>query len=209
LSRELHHATRTDTPPTGIALTAPPDWFVLDLDPLRRDASVARVVAGRIALDPHLAPHRAKLVAVLSRAARDAAAAGVVLTASYSATDPAGRPFSANLNVMFAELGPVTDLDDLRDRYAEEPTGPAGRQVEVVELPVGPAVRIAETRSEQIDEGFAAITVATEQYIVPVPGDERRAAVLTFTSPTPAEPLAAVFAAVAGTFRFVTGEEGR
>lgn len=208
MSRELHHATRTDTPPTGIALTAPPDWFVLDLDPQRRDASVARVVAGRIALDPHLAPHRAKLVAVLSRAARDAAAAGVVLTASYSATDPGGRPVSANLNVMFAELGPVTDLDELRDRYAEEPTGQAGRRVEVVELPAGRAVRIAETRGEQI-EGFAAITVATEQYVVPVPGDGRRAAVLTFTSPTPAEPLAAVFAGVAASFRFVTGEEGR
>ena len=96
--------------PTGFALSVPPSWYEIDLDPETRNRSLSALVRDRVAEVPALEPHRATLTHALRSAARaahthgavycgvlaegfDAALLTATMTVSVASRQPAGvRP---------------------------------------------------------------------------------------------------------------------
>jgi hypothetical protein len=74
-------------PPADFRLLTPGNWYVLDLNPVTRTASIARLVEDRFGAtdDPRLVQARRELTALLRGAARDAADAGAVYAALMDA----------------------------------------------------------------------------------------------------------------------------
>jgi hypothetical protein len=69
--------------PVRFRIMTPDNWYVLDLDPITRNASIGRLVERRFgrADDPRLVQARRELTALLRGAARDAADNGAVYAA--------------------------------------------------------------------------------------------------------------------------------
>lgn len=194
--------TPVSPPVEGIRLATPADWFDLDLDPRTSDASIRRLVRDHApGRHPDQVALRRELTELLQRAVREARLQGAVL-ASVSATIMGDRPVSADLLAAVTPVVGGVDLPALGERLAAEP-GPTEhvREVEVVELPVGPALRVRK--------GVRPTVVGREvdtdvvQYFVPVPGGDRLV-VLTFSTPIAAlaDAFAGLFDAIAETLRF-------
>lgn len=186
----------------GIRLATPGDWFDLDLDPRTSDASIGRLVRDHApGRHPDQVALRRELTELLQRAVRQARLQGAVL-ASVTATIMGDRPVSADLLAAVTPVAGEVDLPALGHRLAAEPGATEQvREVEVVELPVGPALRVRK--------GVRPTVVGREvdtdvvQYFVPVPGGDRLV-VLTFSTPIAAlaDAFAELFDAIAGTLRF-------
>jgi hypothetical protein len=69
--------------PVAFSLTVPESWFELDVRPATRDDSIKTMVANRVLSQPELWEHRAELVKVLRRQARDAWDSGAVYCACF------------------------------------------------------------------------------------------------------------------------------
>jgi hypothetical protein len=97
------------TPPADFRVLTPGNWYVLDLNPATRTASIARLVEERFgrADDPRLVQARRELTALLRGAARDAADSGAVYAAMMDAL-VGDTALSASL---VAVIGPAP-LDD-------------------------------------------------------------------------------------------------
>ena len=127
----------------GYRLVVPDGWFAVDLDPGRRELSVAALVKRQFAgIDnaPHLkAQAREQL---LAQALVAQAAGGLEM---FLSLDPVARiPLAASLVIFLVPASGchwVTAADLARSLMGEE------RRVTVVELPAGQAVRTAGRRS--------------------------------------------------------------
>lgn len=202
---ELPQLPAPVSPPVeGIRLATPADWFDLDLDPRTSDASIRQLVRERVpGRHPDQVARRRELTDLLLQATRQARLQGAVL-ASVLATVMAGRPVSADLLAAVTPVAGEVDLPALGDRLAAEP-GPTEklRDLGVVELPAGPALRIRKG----VRPTVLGREVDTEvvQHFVPVPGGERMM-VLTFSTPVVvlADAFAELFDAIAGTLRFTS-----
>ena len=195
-------------PPMGFRLATPGNWFDLDLDPRTRNESIAAMVDAHIARSAATPENRQVLVRLLRRTARDAADRGMVF-ASLMSEVAEGIPVSASATVT------LSGALDSEERSISDPSriatelrtkdGGAGRrrEVSVVDLPAGRAVRLVGTRTGDV-EGIAEGIVTHEvQSFVPVPGT-RLLAVLTFTTPVLAlaEPFTGLFDTMAQNFAF-------
>lgn len=67
----------------GFALSVPDSWFELDVKRSTRDANIKLLVESRVREQPELWEHRAALIKVLRRQARDAADAGAIYCACF------------------------------------------------------------------------------------------------------------------------------
>lgn len=97
-------------PPVDFRILTPANWYVLDLDPATRTASIARLVEQRFGPtdDPRLVQARRDLTALLRGAARDAADNGAVYAALMDALVE-GTALSASL---LAVVGPAPVDED-------------------------------------------------------------------------------------------------
>src|SRR5262245_21333487 len=68
----------------GWALTVPETWYEFDVRPQSRDAAINDVVRARLRQLPALAPHRADLVRLLRRLAREAWDSGAIYCAAMA-----------------------------------------------------------------------------------------------------------------------------
>lgn len=197
-----HRSTPGAAPVGGIRLATPGDWFDLDLDPRTSEASIRQLVRERApGRHPDQVAQRRELTELLVQATRQARLQGAVL-ASVLATMMGDRPVSADLLAAVTPVVGDVDLPALGDRLAAE-AGPSEqvREVDLIELPVGPALRVRKG----VRPTVLGREVDTEvvQHFVPVPGGDRMV-VLTFSTPVVvlADAFAELFDAIAESLRF-------
>ncbi len=182
-----------DNAVSGYRLVVPDDWFAVDLEPGRRERSVAALVKRQFAgIDnaPHLKSQAHKEFLAQTEAAQ--AAGGLEMFLSLQQV--AGIPLAASL-VIF--LVPSTTREVTADELAVSLAGDE-RQVTVVPLPAGQAVRILR-RTSSPDESASA----TQEMFVPVPHNSGWL-LLSFATPlSPLVPaLTKLFDAICTTLRW-------
>ncbi len=142
--------------PARFGLRIPEGW--VELDPWRatRTGDVARLVDERIADMPQLRPHRATMIKGLRTLAEEAERAGAVYCAA--AAEPAGSgddhgQLLASLTVVSTTGMPEPALNTVEAIAAQIPatartdTSPDWREVRIVTLAAGQAVRVRGVRT--------------------------------------------------------------
>ena len=181
-------------PASGYRLTVPDGWFAVDLEPGRRERSVAALVDRQFAgIDnaPHLKAQAREQLLAQTLAAQ--AAGGLEM---FLSLDPvAGIPLAASL-VIFLVPPSGTQMAtacDLARSLAND-----GRHATVVGLPAGQAVRTAGRRSSPDEPDTATLEV-----FVPVPHNGEWL-LLSFATPvSPLVPaLTKLFDAICATLRW-------
>lgn len=181
-------------PAAGYRLVVPDGWFAVDLDPGRRERSVAALVKRQFAgIDnaPHLKAQAREQLLAQTLAAK--AAGGLEM---FLSLDPvAGIPLAASLVIFLVPASGghwVTAADLARSLMGEE------RRVTVVELPAGQAVRTAGRRSSPGEPESATLEV-----FIPVPHNGEWL-LLSFATPvSPLVPaLSKLFDAICATLRW-------
>ena len=177
----------------------PDSWLTLDLDPARSAGWVERVLDERIAEHPQAARHRGHMRRILQALVDQQRAAGVFLAAILAAGSRPAEMIGANLSLSWSRLASAAqDIGWLARHFEEdEPLDgevPELRTVEVVDLPVGPAVRIRTSLLAPVPQTSRRQRVAVSQIVVPVPGSAWLG-VLVVSSPN--LDLAEVFARLA------------
>jgi hypothetical protein len=165
-------------PASGYRLVVPDGWFAVDLEPGRRERSVAALVKRQFAgIDnaPHLKAQARQQLLAQTQAAQDAGGLEMFL----SLQQVAGVPIAASLVIFLVPPGPhgVT----VGDLAASLAVGDE-RRVTTVDLPVGQAVRVL--RRTWNEDGSAS---ATLEVFVPVPHNGEW---LLLSFATPLGPLA-------------------
>lgn len=180
-------------------VAVPPGWLVLDLDPVTQDATHAAVLDERAETNPTIARRRAELLELLRDLARAQVAAGVTFSA-YLTDDRRGGLIGANLSVAFKDSGGPFDADALAGVLAA-PVDGEPTEVDLLELPVGRAVRLHGRRTTALDEAPLHVAMTQIWFDGPVPAS---VGVLTATTPVLdlADELTAVATEVATTIAY-------
>jgi hypothetical protein len=159
---------------SGVSIVTPGDWHEFDLSPSSRHRSVVQAVRRACVADAALACDAPRLISMLDALVVNAFSAGGFYLAALAMRDAATGGFFAASVLM--QLGPSSSLAgpaadvcaDLVNAISAEPTW-ADAAVDVVELPVGPSVRV-----HIVAGGVLA------QFIVPL---QSRQLIVTFSSP--------------------------
>jgi hypothetical protein len=200
----------TTAGPVRFRLLTPDNWYVLDLDPTTRNASIGRLVEERFGRtdDPRLVQARRDLTALLRGAARDAADSGAIYAALMDllVADGSGEPVALSASLVAVVAPAPTDADgnvltdpaalavamiagELAEVMADESEVDSERPSEeddrpqVVELPTGAAVRLSRIGdSGPIGGSGGNVPSVQVQYFLPVP-DSEQILILTFGTP--------------------------
>jgi hypothetical protein len=180
---------------TGYRLVVPDGWFAVDLDPGRRERSVAALVERQFAgLDnaPHLKAQAQQ--ELLTRAEAANAAGGLEMFLSLQQV--AGIPIAASLVVF---LVPPPGTREVTVEELSRTLDDDDRQVDVVNLPAGTSVRVLRRIGSQDESASATLEV-----FVPVPGSGGGWLLLSFSAPLgPLAPaLTKLFDAICTTLRW-------
>jgi hypothetical protein len=194
-------------------LRVPQAWHEFDVWRATRTGDLARELDVRIGHTPELRRYRRPLLKMLREAARRAERHGALFCAVLlDPVEDAGRLVATAM--VFQTDGTADRADSSVDVIAAQVSGyaasdgsPAWRQVEVVEIPVGRAVRLRGVEAADPDEPTPEAVVM--QTLVPVP-DGRGVVNVVLTSPQVAlaEPMLDLFEAISDTFAW-TGGPGR
>lgn len=197
------------------SLRVPEEWFQFDVWRATRTSDLARLVDRRVQEAPELRPHRGPVLRALRQLADEAERSGALYCAA--ATD-ATRPDDALLaSLLVLSTGglpspALNTVDAVAAQIRSQPaTGPDSdwREVHVVELPAGRAVRV---RSLTTDDGTrdSSPPGVTMQTLIPVPGsDDILNVVLTSPHGELAPQLLDLFEAISGTLAWEEGPPTR
>jgi hypothetical protein len=200
-------ATRTEGRPFSVRV--PPSWFEFDIWRATRTADLSRLVDSRIGAEPRLRPWRGALLKALREAAEQAERQGAVMCAAM--TDRVGDAgvLAAVLTafVTAGDRGPGGNTAEaIAARLTATTAGSKSstwRQVRIVDLPSGPAVRVRG--SERIQLGSRSPECVVMHTLVPVPGD---GGVLDLVLASPqlhlADPMLDLFEAISDTVTIST-----
>ncbi|MEV4088390.1 hypothetical protein AB0J43_49840 [Nonomuraea fuscirosea] len=153
--------------PFGFTVRVPESWYALDVWRAGRTGDLARLVDARVAAEPVLAPHRPVLLKVLREVADVAARNGAVFGAAMTDHVEDVGTVLATLMVLHTQgrAGGDTVEEIAAGVVAVPPTPgtPVWRDVGIVELAAGRAVRVTGVEPGEIDS-------VVMQTLVPVPG---------------------------------------
>jgi hypothetical protein len=195
-------------PPADYQLLLPEGWFRVHIAPERREQSVDALVERQFKGIDNAPQIKAQLRQdMLRQAARAFEEGGIELYLSLQQAGPLTVPASLLVALgLPPQGGRLPSLDDLAGRLAAE--GKDSREVSVVELPAGPALRVREEYNPVVDRPPTAETEKDADYALPsvtldyqvqVP---RAEAILLLTFSTPlvqiADAMVDLFDAVAG-----------
>jgi hypothetical protein len=174
-------------PEIGFRVHVPDSWLTLDLDPVSSDQWVEQVLDERVAEHPEAARHRGHMRRILQSLIDQQRAAGVFLSAILAAGSRPAEMIGANLSLSWNQLASApADITWLARHFAAEELAdgefPELRTVDLVDLPVGPAVRIRTSLLLPVPETSRRQRVAVNQIIVPVP-DTRWLGVIVVSTP--------------------------
>jgi hypothetical protein len=183
----------------------PDTWY--QWDPADEAASTARQVDERIARQPELQSARQTLIHLLMECWRDAARQGAVAAAALWEPAPLAA-VTATLLVMVAERAAPGDdrkeIAGLLDSLSgDSPFDVRPADLELIDLPVGPAVRLHRlARTDVATLGEPDVIVDVVQHWVPVPGGTE---ILVLAGSTPclaiADDLSRTFDTMAATLK--------
>ncbi|WP_326631376.1 hypothetical protein OIE67_43105 [Nonomuraea fuscirosea] len=153
--------------PFGFTVRVPESWYEFDVWRAGRTGDLARLVDARVAAEPVLAPHRPVLLKVLREVADVAAGNGAVFGAAMTDHVEDVGTVLATLMVLHTQgrAGGDTVEEIAAGVVAVPPTPgtPVWRDVGIVELAAGRAVRVTGVEPGEIDS-------VVMQTLVPVPG---------------------------------------
>ncbi|MEV5895683.1 hypothetical protein [Nonomuraea fuscirosea] len=153
--------------PFGFTVRVPESWYEFDVWRAGRTGDLARLVDARVAAEPVLAPHRPVLLKVLREVADVAARHGAVFGAAMTDHVEDVGTVLATLMVLHtqgrAEGDTVEEIAAGVVAVPPTPGTPVWRDVEIVELAAGRAVRVTGVEPGEI----ASVVMQT---LVPVPG---------------------------------------
>ncbi|MEV4069763.1 hypothetical protein ACGFJC_15820 [Nonomuraea fuscirosea] len=153
--------------PFGFTVRVPESWYAFDVWRAGRTGDLARLVDARVAAEPVLAPHRPVLLKVLREVADVAARNGAVFGAAMTDHVEDVGTVLATLMVLHTQgrAGGDTVEEIAAGVVAVPPTPgtPVWRDVGIVELAAGRAVRVTGVEPGEIDS-------VVMQTLVPVPG---------------------------------------
>lgn len=199
--------------PTGFTLRVPDAWYEFDVWRATRTGDLARELDARIGQTAELARYRRPLLKMLREAARSADRQGALFCAvMLEPVEDAGRLVASGM-VFHTDGAPDPDVNTVEtiasqvSAHAATEGSPAWRQVEVVEIPAGRAVRLRGVESADPAEPTPESVVM--QTLLPVPGG-RGVVDVVLTSPQVhlAEPMLDLFEAISDTFAWTTTEDG-
>lgn len=186
------------------SLVIPDGWYLREPDLSSRAQSISEFADSLIEADPELASQRAEMIERYSTFSADADEKSALIAAML--WEPHDEvPIAADLRVHEAEREIADDLDAelarLKEVLSVTEQGDLGpREVSVVDLPAGRAVRVRLLT--QTDPDFDGSTIALDvvQYWVPVPGQPDT---VLISGSTPnlvfAEDIVALFEEIVGT----------
>ena len=151
----------------------PKGWYIREPDLSLRSQSINEFADGLIAEDPDLAPQRAEMIERYQTFSADADEKFAIIAAMlWEPNDEI--PVAADLRIHEAEREIVDDLEAelariqrMLEQTEQGDLGP--REVEIVELPAGPAVRIRLLSQTDPDVDGSTIALDVVQYWLPVP----------------------------------------
>lgn len=178
-----------------ICLRVPPNWVQFDIQRAVRTGELTRIVDDHLKKLPALKPHRRDILKALRRLADEAESAGAVLCAAAvdeAADDGAllatlaafitdGMPEPA-LNTVPAIAAQITATP--RVDGADPGCEPDWREVRIVDLPAGQAVRIRSLTTLHSDTAERGVRIVSMETLLPLPGSDRILNVV-LTSPQP------------------------
>jgi hypothetical protein len=185
---------RTSHGVSGYRLVVPADWYGVNLEPARREQSVAALVRKQFAGTdnaPHLKAQAKR--ELLARAVATHEAGGIELFLSLQQVS--GVPVPASLATF---LLPPDDGRAVAVGHLARALSGQEREVAVVDLPAGRSVRVLWSRSRASDPG-----AVVHEVFVPVP-DSAWWLLLAFATPAGplVRPLTALFDAICATLRW-------
>ena len=200
------------TPPAepawDFSLNIPDGWYVRDPELASRRASTERDVDRQIADDPALAPHREDLVEILLGFWLEADQKSAIIAATvWQIVDD--TIVVGNLAVFDGERqspdsveSELAALERNLSRPEEHDVG--DRDVRLVTLPAGKAVRLRWLTETEPDDDGSTLVLDGVSYWVPVPGHPATVALNGSTPCLPfADELAAAFDSIADTLEFI------
>jgi hypothetical protein len=194
------------TVPDGFAIATPADWLVFDLDALADAGEVAEFLDAREAEVADIAKHRDELLAMLVRAGKQAAGAGVLFAAALTTARADGVPIVASLSVAALDRRLNEAVIEEAARQVPPPVASNGSgepRTVGTRLPAGHAARLEHVSELPLFSDTRLMTFSV-QYLLEVPGADGELLAITFASPAMAyrERLSELFADVAGTFEW-------
>lgn len=194
----------------GFALSLPDSWFELDVRPATRDASIRALVDRRTHEQPELWEHRAELVRMLRRQARDAADAGAVYCACFVlVVDDSVIPGSLTVSVIPPPPG-GSGADAIAELLSvNEPREDGGTWMSrsIASLPeAGRAARAQGVTDVELPGGGSLRTILMQTF---VPVDAERVLLVAAACPAIdlAEPLLELFDTITATLALVREEQ--
>ncbi|MEV0622955.1 hypothetical protein AB0I81_57225 [Nonomuraea sp. NPDC050404] len=185
--------------PFGFTVRVPESWYEFDVWRAGRTGDLARLVDARVAAAPELGPHRAVLLKVLREVAELAGRHGAVFGAAMTDHVEDVGTVLATLMVLHTKGRPEPEGNTVEAiasgvvAVPPRPGTPGRRDVEIVELDAGRAVRVSGVETGELDS-------VVMQTLIPVPGGHG-VLDLVLTSPhlSLAEPMLDLFDAISAT----------
>jgi hypothetical protein len=195
------------------SLRIPETWFEFDVWRATRTGDLARLVDQRLAELPELRPHRALILRGLRQLAEDAERRGAVYCAAAADRIDEYGMLLASLMVFSTDGMPEPALNTVEAIAAQlTASGPVEgspdwREVRVVDLTAGRAVRVRGVRTSSSDpDGSQSLPLVSMQTLIPVPGSEAILdVVLTSPQVAFADGLLDLFDAISGTLAWRAG----
>ncbi len=205
----------TVTAPPRFSLRVPETWFEFDVWRATRTGDLARLVEQRLQELPELRPHRKVLLRGLRDLAEEAERSGAVYCAAAADRLDDSQTVLTSLMVFSTDGMPEPALNTVEAIAAQihtvprTPGGTEWREVRLVRLEAGPAVRV-RSLTRQTDNGSGTFALVSMQTLIPVPGTER---VLNVVLSSPqdwlADSLLDLFEAISATLAWEEGPPAR
>ena len=218
----------------GFSLRIPETWFEFDVWRATRTGDLARMVDARLEELPELRPHRSLILRGLRQLAEDAERRGAVYCAAAADRVDDDGMMLASLMV-FSTVGMLEPALNSVEAIAAQliaagpssagssGTGSSGtgsngtgsdvpdesapwREVRVIELDAGRAVRVRGVSSLESPDGTQRLPIVSMQTLIPIPGsDDVLDVVLTSPLVSMAEGLLDLFDAISATLSWEPG----
>lgn len=172
---------------SDLDLSVPANWYVVDVDPAMRRERAVEDVAARVASQPELGEFEKDIVETLVGMGEDAEERGAMSCAVLWEPNPYG-PIAANLTVLVCEPtatstpAEVDAIVQMLSTSHDTDVGP--RQVDIVDLPIGPAVRLRYLR-EADEEGAPHVVFDVTQFWIPLLARKTQPITLLVNAVTP------------------------
>jgi hypothetical protein len=199
------------------SLRIPETWFEFDIWRATRTGDLSRMVDLRIEELPQLRPYRAAILRGLRQLADDAERKGALYCAAAADRVEEDGTMLASLMVFNTSgtselaLNTVEAIAAQITAVAPSNDSPDWREVQVIELDAGRAVRVRGVSTTTSTDGTRSLLIVSMQTLIPIPGSDAGVLNVVLTSPqvSIAAGLLDLFDAISSTLTWEAGPSPR